>query len=163
MDETSLHYMQTISDSSRKMGSLIDDLLAFSRMGRSEMVMAPVDLDELLKGLFTELEPEMRGRTVRWKIAELPTVKGDRNMLRLVLANLTATMALRYTAAFIDVRKSAETIMDTLPVCEVRKISYSTFTIVDIGSAGRTRVIEHGNPALLLLRGDELLPLEWAD
>ena len=39
-----------------------------------------------------------------------------------VLANLTATMALRYTAAFIDVRKSAETIMDTLPVCEVTRV-----------------------------------------
>ena len=58
--------------------------------------MAPVDLDELLKELFTELEPEMRGRTVRWKIAELPTVNGDRNMLRLVLANLAAN-ALKFT------------------------------------------------------------------
>jgi hypothetical protein len=80
-----------------------------------------------------------------------------------VLANLTATMALRYTAAFVDVRQSAETIMDTLPVCELRQISYSTFTIVDLGPAGRMRVIEHGNPALLLLRGDELLPLERAE
>ena len=53
-----------------------------------------------------------------------------------VLANLTATMALRYTSAFVDVRKSAGTIMDTLPICEVRKISYSTFTIVDLDETG---------------------------
>lgn len=77
-----------------------------------------------------------------------------------VLANLTATMALKYTSAFIDVRKSAGTIMDTLPICEVRKISYSTFTIVDLDDDGRTRVIEHGNPALLLLRGQQPVPLE---
>ena len=77
-----------------------------------------------------------------------------------VLANLTAAMALRYTSAFVDVRKSARTIMDTLPICEVRKISYSTFTIVDLDEDGRTRVIEHGNPALVLLRGQTPMPLE---
>jgi len=76
-----------------------------------------------------------------------------------VLANLTAAMALRYTSAFVDVRKSAQTIMDTLPVCEVRKISYSTFTIVDLEDGGRTRVIEHGNPGLLVFRGEDLLPI----
>lgn len=79
-----------------------------------------------------------------------------------VLANLTATMALRYTSAFVDVRKSAGTIMDTLPICESRKISYSTFTIVDLDHDGRTRVTEHGNPALLHLRGQQPLPLERA-
>ncbi len=77
-----------------------------------------------------------------------------------VLANLTATMALRYTSAFVDVRQSAKTIMDTLPVCEKRKISYSTFTIVDLDDDGKTRVIEHGNPSLVLLRGTTPQPLE---
>jgi len=77
-----------------------------------------------------------------------------------VLANLTATMALQYTSAFVDVRRSARTIMDTLPICEVRKISYSTFTIVDLDDDGRTRVIEHGNPPLLVLRGAEPIPRE---
>ncbi|HWI56792.1 MAG TPA: SpoIIE family protein phosphatase, partial [Bacillota bacterium] len=80
-----------------------------------------------------------------------------------VLANLTATMALRYTSAFVDVRKSASIIMDTLPICEVRKISYSTFTIVDLDDTGRTRVIEHGNPALILLRGQYPVPLARAE
>jgi hypothetical protein len=79
-----------------------------------------------------------------------------------VLANLTATMALRYTMSFVDVRRSARTIMDTLPVCEVRKISYSTFTIVDLDEDGKTRVIEHGNPPLMLLRGQTPIPIERA-
>ena len=79
-----------------------------------------------------------------------------------MLANLTATMALRYTSAFVDVRQSAKTIMDTLPVCEQRKISYSTFTIVDLDADGKTRVIEHGNPPLVLLRGQTPVPIERA-
>lgn len=76
-----------------------------------------------------------------------------------VLATLTATMGLKYAASFVDVRKSAEIIMDTLPVCKVRKISYSTFTIVDISREGEARIIEHGNPPAILLRGTEMLPL----
>jgi hypothetical protein len=42
--------------------------------------------------------------------------------------------------------------MDTLPICSVRKISYSTFTVVDVASTGQTRIIEHGNPPFLLIR-----------
>lgn len=80
-----------------------------------------------------------------------------------VLANLTATMALRYTAAFMDLRKSAQTIMDTLPICEQRRISYSTFTIVDLDEDGHARVIEHGNPPLLVLRGTQPLAIEGVD
>jgi hypothetical protein len=79
-----------------------------------------------------------------------------------VLANLTATMALRYTSSFVDVRQSAKTIMDTLPVCEKRRISYSTFTIVDLDGDGKTRVIEHGNPPLVQLRGRMPVPIERA-
>ena len=72
-----------------------------------------------------------------------------------VLATLTATMAMKYTQAFEDIRKSAATIMETLPVCEVRKISYSTFTILDLDEDGTCRFIEHGNPPLLWLRGSK--------
>ena len=74
-----------------------------------------------------------------------------------VLATLTATMALKYTSNYADVRETAEVIMDTLPVCSIRKISYSTFTIVDISGYGHARVIEHGNPQYVLLRGTEMV------
>jgi hypothetical protein len=70
-----------------------------------------------------------------------------------VLATLTATMAATYMENHTNVKKTAEVIMDTLPVCSVRKISYSTFTIIDIGSGGHTRMVEHGNPSFALLRG----------
>jgi hypothetical protein len=88
-----------------------------------------------------------------------------------VLATMTATMALKFAASSIDIRKSAEIIMDTLPICSVRKISYSTFTVVDMAVDGATRIIEHGNPPFLLirpngeLRVDKTLfrPKRWQD
>jgi hypothetical protein len=72
-----------------------------------------------------------------------------------VLANLTASMALRYATSLMDVRKSAATIMDTLPICEKRRISYSTFTLVDLYDTGRATIIEHGNPPAIILRQGE--------
>lgn len=72
-----------------------------------------------------------------------------------VLSILTATMALNYVSKRFDVVKTAKIIMDTLPVCSRRKLSYSTFTIVDMDSTGETSVIEYGNPCFIFLRGDE--------
>jgi hypothetical protein len=88
-----------------------------------------------------------------------------------VLANLTATMALKYISNYADVSETAEVIMGTLPVCKIRKISYSTFTIIDINGSGHAHVIEHGNPDYILLRGSEvvevprssLLLKKWSD
>jgi hypothetical protein len=88
-----------------------------------------------------------------------------------VLATLTATMAMKFTASAMDIRKSAEIIMDTLPICSVRKISYSTFTVVDMADTGETRIIEHGNPPFLLIRPEgeltftktEVRPKRWQD
>jgi hypothetical protein len=80
-----------------------------------------------------------------------------------VLANLTATMALKYTSSFMDIKQSAETIMNTLPICSVRKISYSTFTIVDLHGSGQTRIIEYDNPPFVLLRGGKEEPVERSE
>ncbi len=70
-----------------------------------------------------------------------------------VLANLTASMALKFASACTDTRIWARSIMDTLPICEVRKISYSTFSLIDLDESGALRFIEHDNPPLVLLRG----------
>ncbi len=88
-----------------------------------------------------------------------------------VLATMTATMALKYAASAMNIRESAEIIMDTLPICSVRKVSYSTFSIVDMASTGETRIIEHGNPPFLLIpvSGEasvekiEIRPQRWHD
>lgn len=96
LDDKSIHYMAVISDSTKKMGTLIDDLLSFSRMASHEIVKSQVDLDELVKDVIQEFIPEVEGRDIRWKISPLPKVTGDRAMLRIVLVNLISN-ALKFT------------------------------------------------------------------
>jgi signal transduction histidine kinase len=96
LDEQSRHYMDTISDAARRMATLIDDLLAFSRMGRAEMSRTQVDLGALLHEVVQECEPEAKGRDVQWCLGELPSVTGDRALLRVVLVNLVSN-ALKFT------------------------------------------------------------------
>ncbi|HAD03797.1 MAG TPA: hypothetical protein DCF93_03820 [Desulfuromonas sp.] len=97
LDEKSRHYLQVISESAQKMGVLIDDLLAFSRMGRAEMLHTKVDLGRLVPDIVAELAAqEAPERNIAWEIAPLPVVGGDAAMLRLVLINLLAN-ALKFT------------------------------------------------------------------
>jgi hypothetical protein len=70
-------------------------------------------------------------------------------------ASLTATMALEYISANVDIRRAAEMIMDALPLCPERHIPYSTFTMVRAEIGGNVRLIEYGNPPALLFRGTE--------
>ncbi len=78
-----------------------------------------------------------------------------------MLATLTSTMALNFTREHKEVEKIAEIIMNTLPVCSERKISYSTFTVVDIQQDGLTRILEYDNPHTLIFRGRQPLEPEW--
>lgn len=78
-----------------------------------------------------------------------------------LLATLTATMAVNFTMEHKDVHKIAEIIMNTLPVCSERKISYSTFTIVDIEENGQTTIINYDNPDCIILRGQEIFEPKW--
>jgi hypothetical protein len=78
-----------------------------------------------------------------------------------ILATLTATMALNFTKEHKEVDRIAEIIMNTLPVCSERKISYSTFTIIDIESSGRATILEYDNPSTIVLRGNQLFDPSW--
>lgn len=78
-----------------------------------------------------------------------------------ILATLTATMALNFTQEHKDAKKTAEIIMKTLPVCSERRMSYSTFTIVDMDEEGEVRILEYDNPKAVLMRGNKLLDPQW--
>jgi hypothetical protein len=78
-----------------------------------------------------------------------------------ILATLTATMALNFTREHKEVDRIAEIIMNTLPVCSDRKISYSTFTIIDIEGSGKTNILEYDNPGTIVLRGNHELDPDW--
>ncbi len=72
-----------------------------------------------------------------------------------LLANMTTAMALKFATRDMEILQSSEIIMDSLPVCEVRKISYATFSIVDILASGKVRITEMDNPEFIHLRGHE--------
>jgi|WetSurMetagenome_2_1015567.scaffolds.fasta_scaffold00193_34 PAS domain S-box-containing protein len=96
LDETTRHYTTVISEASNKMGKLIDDLLIFSRMGRSEMRRKPVNMDELVKTSVNEVMTSAKDRNISWKIDKLPIVYGDPSMFSLALVNLISN-AVKFT------------------------------------------------------------------
>jgi len=96
LDEKSRRYVAMLLESSKKMGLLIDDLLAFSRIGRIEAHNTLVSLEQLLREVLAEIERDTEGRDIAWKVSPLPTVHGDRAMLRVALFNLV-TNAVKFT------------------------------------------------------------------
>src|SRR5208282_5975163 len=72
LDEKSRRFMQTILESAKRMGNLIDDLLAFSRIGRTETKNTLVSLDQLVKEVVAEIEQDTGRRDIVWKIHPVP-------------------------------------------------------------------------------------------
>ncbi|HMP10490.1 ATP-binding protein, partial [Hydrogenophaga sp.] len=97
LDETGHKYLGTIANSARHMSQLIDGLLAFSRLGRAAMTVAPVDFGQLVAAVVNQLDHDTQGRVVDWVVPDdLPVVPGDALLLREVWANLLGN-AFKYT------------------------------------------------------------------
>jgi len=96
LDEKCSHYIQMTLDSANRMGKLIDDLLAFSRIGRTETQKTLFSLTQLVREAVTEVRDDAEGRNIAWEIGALPDFYGDRSMLRLVLVNLISN-AIKFT------------------------------------------------------------------
>ncbi len=103
LDPEARRLVDVIGDSTRKMGQLIDDLLAFSRLSRRSMEKAPVDLTELARGVGEEIRRAEGDRALEITVAPLPTARGDRQMLRQALANLLQNAA-KFTRRRPDAR-----------------------------------------------------------
>lgn len=88
--------LRRVGDSALQMGTLIDDLLMFSRIGRVDMARAQVDMNLLVAEVVRELMQDLEARKVEWAIETLPTAYGDRAMLKQVWVNLLSN-ALKYT------------------------------------------------------------------
>ena len=89
-------FLDQVRDNSRKMGQLIDDLLAFSRLGRQPLRKETVHLDRLAREVMQELEAQWPGRKIAFTIGELPPGRADPNLLRVVLSNLLSN-AVKFT------------------------------------------------------------------
>jgi PAS domain S-box-containing protein len=96
LDEKGRRYMTMILESSKRMGALIDDLLAFSRIGRTETRVTLVNLGELVKEVQSEAVDDTEGRNVTWRVGPLPDLRGDRSMLKVAFMNLISN-AVKFT------------------------------------------------------------------
>ena len=96
LDEKGRRHLQVISDAARKMGTLIDDLLVFSKMGRQQMQKEIVEMNELVQECLAELKSDPTNRRIEWDLARLPQVQGDASLLRQVWVNLISN-AIKYS------------------------------------------------------------------
>jgi PAS domain S-box-containing protein len=96
LDPEADRYFGIIGSEAVRMAALIDDLLTFSRIGRAELHFAPVQLATLVAEVQAELQSDLTGRQIDWRIQPLPPVLGDRTLLRQVIANLLSN-AVKFT------------------------------------------------------------------
>jgi PAS domain S-box-containing protein len=89
-------FLQTIEESAVGMGRLIDDLLAFSRIGRSELRRLRLNMGDLVSAAVSQAELDAAGAQIVWQVATLPEVEADPDLLRLVWFNLLSN-AVKYS------------------------------------------------------------------
>lgn len=96
LPEDGRRYLQTIRDGAQRMGMLIDDLLAFSRLSRQPINKQEVDTAKLVREVLEELAPLREGREIDIRIGDLPRYQGDAALLKQVWVNLLSN-AIKYT------------------------------------------------------------------
>ncbi|MCS3360557.1 ATP-binding protein [Xanthomonas translucens pv. translucens] len=102
-DEKSRHYLEVIATSARRMASLIDDLLVYSRLGRSALRLQAVDMQSLVAETRSVLDANYQsdhagsGHRIEWSVAPLPILVADENMMRQLWLNLLGN-AVKYSA-----------------------------------------------------------------
>lgn len=90
------NYIAFVIESSKKMSTLIDSLLEFSRMSRADINPIKIDMNDLVKKVIKELGPDISGKNIRWEIGKIPEAYGDRSLLLQVLINLVSN-AVKYS------------------------------------------------------------------
>ena len=100
IDEKGEHYIQVIGGSAKRMSELIDDLLVYSRLGRSALRLQAVDMQSLVEETRAMLDAnaavEQPGHHVQWHVGPMPVLVADENMLRQVWGNLLGN-AVKYS------------------------------------------------------------------
>lgn len=97
VDEDGKRILEVVRANAQKMSQLIDDLLAFSRLGRKSIEPSPIDMTELAKSVFAELNPGDSG-SLQLQLREIPPAHGDRALVRQVFVNLLSN-ATKYSRA----------------------------------------------------------------
>ena len=120
MEAGAQQYLNRIQGGVKNMGHLIDDLLKMAQIGRKELACVATDLNDMVKDVLDDLQPECEGRQIDWRIGELSSVECDPGLVKQVFANLLSN-AVKYTRrrelAVIEVGQVAE---EGTPVIFVR-------------------------------------------
>ena len=97
LDETGQDYLRRVRAAANRMGSLIDDMLRLSRLGRQEMTVVDVNMTELAESVVKKLRETDAERSVEFKIEPLLKARGDTHLLGIALDNLIGN-AWKYSA-----------------------------------------------------------------
>ena len=123
LDAQAQHYLKVIRDNARRMGALIDDLLAFSRLGRLQVATQEIDMEMLVREVVAETSSTSNKPATHIHIGALPPARGDRALLRQVWTNLIAN-AVKY---------SAKSEMPRIAVSGARTADENLYSIADNG------------------------------
>lgn len=128
------NYARQVIDAGGRMSRLIDDLLAFARTAQAPLRTEPVDLTELVRDAIADASRDVEGRIIEWHVDTLPSVEGDRALLRQALTNLIAN-AVKYTRT----RERARIHVGALPAAGGERVLYVRDNGVgfDMAFAGR--------------------------
>jgi light-regulated signal transduction histidine kinase (bacteriophytochrome) len=96
LDRENREHLESIIAATRGMSELIGALVEYSRVNSAELVMAEVDLEDVLSEALEIVRPWCNGRSIQWRRTRLPAVYGDENLLRQVVVNLVSN-AVKYT------------------------------------------------------------------
>jgi PAS domain S-box-containing protein len=96
LDPSAQQYLQRIQSGAQKMGVLVDELLNLAKVGRHAVRLQPTNLNAMVAEMIAMLQPDVEGRQVEWKIADLPAVECDPVLVKQVFQNLL-TNALKFT------------------------------------------------------------------
>lgn len=106
LDDEGKHYLRLIEENIYRMGTLIDDLLAFSRLSRQQMLNSNIDIEDMVKSVFNELLSQETDRIIEFKVGPLPPAHGDSSMIRQAVTNLLSN-SIKFTRdrekAFIEI------------------------------------------------------------
>jgi PAS domain S-box-containing protein len=97
LDDEGKRFLGIVTDNAKKMGQLIDDLLAFSRLGKKEIQKSKLDTNELVNSILLEIDKSQWNANAKITVKELMPVLGDRALLHQVFYNLI-TNSLKYSA-----------------------------------------------------------------
>lgn len=96
-DETADRWLNFIVENANRMGLLISDMLAFSKVTQSEISRSPVNMRQMAKDVFEEEKEQYADKTVHFQLDDIPEIIGDKAMIRQVWKNLLSN-ALKYSS-----------------------------------------------------------------